>query len=228
MRRLFLGLAALLLIVFAGLAGGSAPFGRVALSFGLPNLAASLFYDPLWRGVAYYQAGAYAQASAAFAVAGPKGLYNLGNALTQQGKYAAALEAYDLALTLRDDRQAQANFDLLRAFYAGTAIDADSVFLQEDREGDTAEAPIARGSARAAGTGNDVTNTGATLGLAEMQSHGRLGVRHVFDDRFIVASPQWLETLEDVPGAFLGARIQHAYKQRRKAGTGQIPQDTPW
>ncbi|WP_083100392.1 tetratricopeptide repeat protein [Pseudophaeobacter leonis] len=228
MRRLFLVCAVLLLVAFAGLAGGSAPFGRVALSFGLPTLAAPLLRDPLWRGVAHYRAGAFAQASDTFAAAGPQGLYNLGNALTQQAKYAAALEAYDLALAVRDDRRAQQNFDLLRAFYAGTAIDADSVFLQEDREGDTAEAPIARGSARAAGTGDDVSNTGATLGLAEMQSHGRLGVRRVFDDRFIVASPQWLETLEDVPGAFLGARIQHAYKQRRKAGIGQIAQDTPW
>ena len=61
MRRLLLACTVLLLVAFAGLAGGSAPFGRVALSFGLPKLAAPLLRDPLWRGVAHYRAGAFAQ-----------------------------------------------------------------------------------------------------------------------------------------------------------------------
>ena len=78
------------------------------------------------------------------------------------------------------------------------------------------------------GTGDEVTNTGAARALAELESHGRLGVRRVFDDTFIAANDRWLAILEDVPGAYLAARIAHEHRWRQKAGTGQLPQETPW
>lgn len=227
MRTLFLSCAAALLTL-AFLIGGSAPIGRVALSFGMPGLAARLFDNPRWQGVAHYRAGAFEAAAAAFAAADPEASYNRGNAEAQSGAYAAALEAYDLAQIQQSDVEAQANFDLIRAFYAGTGIDPDALVLFEKRTGVTAEAPIARGSARAAGSGDEVTNTGAALALAELQSHDQTGVRRVFDDAFIEASPRWLATLEDVPGAFLAARISHEHKRREKAGIGQAPEDTEW
>ncbi|MCY0096492.1 tetratricopeptide repeat protein [Hoeflea ulvae] len=222
-------LAALVCLGAALLAGGTAPFGRVALAIGLPRLAATLFSDPAWQGVAYYRAGDYDAAAAVMDRAGPEALYNLGNAHARRGAYAASLEAYDLVLSRGYDPQAQANFDLLRAVYTGTAIDADAFFLTEDREGETAPAPIARGNARGAGSGADVTNTGASLGLAEMAIERReQQVRHVFDDKFITANARWLATLEDVPGAYLNERISHEHKRRRAEGTGQIAEDTEW
>ena len=64
--------------------------------------AAEAFTDPLWRGNAWFRAGRYADAAAAYQEAGdaPEALYNLGNALAQQQEFAAALEAYDHALRL--------------------------------------------------------------------------------------------------------------------------------
>lgn len=209
--------------------GGWAPFGRTALALSAPRLAASLFEDPAWQGVAYYRAADYDAAALALQDAGPSSLFNLGNAQAQRGAYAAALEAFDLSLARGADPQARANFDLLRAYYAGTGIEIDGFFLINKREGDTAPAPIARGNARGAGSGDAVTNTGATLGLAELTTEGReQRVRHVFDDRFVVANDRWLATLEDVPGAFLNERIKHEFRRRRDSGTGQEPQDTPW
>lgn len=226
------GLILLIAVACFGIAvlmGGAAPFGRVALTLGMPDIAMRMFTDPRWRGVALYRAGDFEEAVAVLATAGPEASYNLGNAQVGREKYAAALEAYDLALALREDARAQANFDLVRAFYGGTGIEAESIIKWgEDKEGPTTLAPVARGAARAAGTGDAVTNTGATLGLPELQSREQLGVRRVFDDKFIVASPRWLETLEDVPGAYLAARIAQEYKARKKAGTGQIPEDTEW
>lgn len=228
MRRIT-ALCALVCLAAALLAGGTAPFARVALAIGLPRLAAALSSDPAWQGVAHYRAGDFDAAAAALDKAGPDALYNLGNAHAQRGAYAASLEAFDLALARGYDPEAQANFDLLRAFYTGTAIDADAVVLTEDREGTTTQAPIARGDARGSGTGSDVTNTGATLGLAELTTEGReQRVRYVFDDKFITANARWLATLEDVPGAYLNERISHEHKRRRAEGIGQIPEDTEW
>lgn len=226
--RLVICVIAMVLLLGAALIGGLAPFGRVVLALGLPSVATHLFVDPHWRGVAYYRAGDFPKAAEYFAQTGPDAIYNLGNAEARRGAYAAALEAYDLAQVSRSDPQARANFDLLRAFYAGTAIEAGSVFLREDRPGPTMEAPVARGSGRASGTGDEVTNTGASLALAELESRDGVGVRQIFDDRFIAANARWLATLEDVPGAYLGARIAHEHKRRLKAGTAQMPEDTQW
>ncbi len=227
-RAALLALAAALLGL-AALLGGAAPFGRVALGFGLPGLAARLFDDPAWRGVALYRVGDVDAAAGTLAGAGPEAAFNLGNAEVRRGAYAAALEAYDLAMAWREDAEARANFDLVRAFWGGTPLEAGSVARWDrKREGATQRAATAEGAGRASGTGDEVTNTGANPGLPSLQSEEQLGVRRVFDDRFIAAGPRWLATLEDVPGAYLAARIAQEHKDRRAAGTGQAPEDTEW
>lgn len=62
--------------------------------------AATQFTDPLWQGNAWFRAGRYQEAAAAYQQAGdnPEALYNLGNCLAYQQEFAAAIEAYELAL----------------------------------------------------------------------------------------------------------------------------------
>ncbi len=228
MRRAWLVLA-IVLIGAAAFAGGAAPFGRLALALGLPSLAASVFDDPAWRGVAAYRAARFDAAVEAFREAGPAMAYNLGNALARTEDYAAALEAYDVAMARQEDPEAQANFDLVRAFYLGTEIEAGSIVKwSAKKEGPSVQADVGQGSGRAAGSGDGVTNQGALIGLPELKSVGLLPIRKVFDDKHVVASPRWLATLEDVPGAYLRARILHEHKRRRKAGLQQPEAETPW
>jgi len=203
-------------LVLAFLLGGSAPFGRIALSIGAPSLAAHLFTDPGWRGVSLSRAGDHEAAAESFAKA--KDQYNLGTAETHAGNYAAALEAFDIGIG-QGDPAAQANFDVVAAFYAGLGIDPAALALFAKREdGAKAESFIARGDARAAGTGSDVTNANTMLGLAQLDSRGETGVRRIFDDAFMVADERWLAQLKDVPGAFMAARILEEHKRRARLG----------
>ncbi|MCO6382084.1 tetratricopeptide repeat protein [Oceanicola sp. 502str15] len=216
-----LACAAAALIALALLLGGRAPFGRVLLAAGLPAAAVPLLGDPGWRGVALYRAGRFDAAAEAFAQAGQP--FNRGNALARAGRYAAALEAYDMARA-GGDQTAGANFDLVAAFYAGLALEAGSVVEWfEDRDGTdpAVESFEARGNARAAGSGTEVTNVGALIGLPELEGRGARETRKVFDDKFITADERWLETLADVPGDYLAARIRHEHKRRARAGEGQ-------
>lgn len=205
--------------------GGSAPLGRTLIAVGLPGLAVPFFEDPAWRGAAYFRAGDMEAAAAEFRTAQQP--FNLGNAQAHAGNYAAALEAYDLAI-VRGDAAAQANFDVVAAYYAGLGIDAETLALFAKRkQGPEMESFIARGDGRAAGTGSEVTNTNTMLGLAELISRDQFGVRRVFDDKFIVADDRWLQQLSDVPGAYLNARIAQEHKRRVKLGLTPPDPDDP-
>ncbi len=205
--------------------GGTAPFGRLALSAQMPGLAAYFLDDPEWKGTALYRAGEYDAAGEAFANA--RSLYNLGNAHTKTGNYAAALEAFDIAIA-QGHPNAQANFDLVAAFYAGLGVDPEALAATSNRKtGAKEDSFIARGNARASGTGSDVTNAKTMMGMGQIDSRGRLGVRRIFDDKFMVADKRWLTQLSDVPGEFMKARISHEYKRRVKAGISPPKAEDP-
>ena len=129
------------------------------------------------------------------------------------------------------DPRAAANFDLVAAAYAGLALDPEAPiawFTEKDGgDGAVVRSFVARGDARAAGTGSGTTNTGALLGLPELESFGDGRVRKVFDDQFMVANERWLETLSDVPGEYLAARISHERKRREDLGLLQPPPEDP-
>lgn len=106
---------------FAGLWLTSDQRGRLAFERGDFVAAASLFTDPVWRGVALYRSGDFAGAIAAFAASDTAlAWYNRGNAqMLQPFAWGEALAAYDRALALRPDfPEAKTNRDLAAAFVA--------------------------------------------------------------------------------------------------------------
>lgn len=220
-----LAFLAVLTLTLALALGGTAPFGRVLMAVGLPGLAAHVFQSTEWQGAASYRAGDFDAATGLFTDA--EAFYNLGNTEVQRGRYAAALEAFDRARA-HGHADAEANFDVVSAFYAGLRIESDALVLFPKRkDGPAEESFIARGDGLAAGTGSEVTNNNTMMGLVELESRGRLGVRQVFDDKFMVADQRWLEQLADVPGEYLAARIALEHKRRVKRGLSPPEPEDP-
>ena len=87
-----------------------------ALEAGSPADAAALFEDTEWRGVARYRAGDYTGSAREFAASGDvRNLYNLGNAMAQQGEYESAIDTYEQVLELEPDHEdARYNLELLK------------------------------------------------------------------------------------------------------------------
>jgi Ca-activated chloride channel family protein len=87
-----------------------------ALADARPEDAAALFDDTEWRGVARYRAQDYTGSAHEFAESGDaRNLYNLGNAMAQQGQYDSAIDAYEQVLELEPENEdAQYNLDLLK------------------------------------------------------------------------------------------------------------------
>ena len=74
-----------------------------------PLQAVEHFSDPLWQGVALYQAGDYAGAALRFAeVNSASAHYNRGNALAMNGELEAAIDAWEQALELQPELEAAA------------------------------------------------------------------------------------------------------------------------
>lgn len=76
--------------------------GRLAFERGEYGRAATLFADPMWRGVALYRAGNFGEAVDAFAqVRSAESYFNQGNALAHLDKLEEAVASYKEALKLR-------------------------------------------------------------------------------------------------------------------------------
>ncbi|WP_460803986.1 VWA domain-containing protein [Microbulbifer agarilyticus] len=73
--------------------------GQELLMEGDPKAAAEKFENPQWRGTAEYRAREFDAAAKSFSQSNdPQALYNLGNSLTQQGRFDEAISAFDGAL----------------------------------------------------------------------------------------------------------------------------------
>lgn len=223
--RVLIGLVAMLFLAVAVVIGGGAPFGRMALAFGLPQVGAKLFSDPVWRGTAEAGNGQLEQAAKTFEDAGSLSGYNAGTAYALSGQYAKALEVLDIHLLIfPDDREAQENYELIRTYYAGVLIDPDSEIIRKvDRDGPTQAADIGLGNARAAGSGSESNNQTSGFELPTLMGSGSQTVRRIFDDYYYEANRKWLKSMQDVPGEYLAERIKHEYKRRDAAGIGQPP-----
>ena len=108
--------------------------------------AAKVFHDPLWQGVAWYRAGDFKEAAAAFSRREtPEAYFNKGDALLMTGSYDAAIEAYNEALKRRPSwKEAKENRDLATARKKLTAdkggdlgdqrVGADKVVFDQTKE----------------------------------------------------------------------------------------------
>ena len=91
--------------------------GRRLFDRGKYAEAAEAFHDPMWQGTAWFRAGDFKQAAAAFSRREtPEVFFNQGNALMMAGQYDAAIAAYSKALEKRPNwKDADENRELAKA-----------------------------------------------------------------------------------------------------------------
>jgi Ca-activated chloride channel family protein len=91
--------------------------GRMAFDRGNYHLAATLFVDPMWRGIAAYRAYDYLAAAEAFqTVNTAEGLFALGNAQAHNHAYDKAIKAYqDVLARQPNNAAAKINLEIVRA-----------------------------------------------------------------------------------------------------------------
>jgi len=216
-RLALLGCAALLSLLLGAVVSGREGVGRVALSFGFPDLASAVTPGGQWRAAAHYRAGDYAAAITEFGD-DARGLFNRSNAYAHLGDYAEALTGYEAAQAQAPGLvDAKINHAIVAELYAGTKFQAPLIPLERvEREENVMAALPGQGGARAQGTGSEANNPGSSFKMHDLLASGLRRVPRMFDDKYIEASERWLQSLEDQPGQYLKARIDAERKQRAR------------
>lgn len=119
--------------------------GQHAFERGEFEVAAERYHDPMQIGSAYFRAGQFEAATAAFGrVNTPEGFYNMGTAQLMQGDYAGAIGSFDHALAERPGwKEAEQNRSIAEARQENlkpqdqqgakaTEISADEVVFDQD------------------------------------------------------------------------------------------------
>lgn len=164
--------------------------------------AAELFTDPMRQGAAWYRAGEFKKAAAAFGrTSTAEGSYNRGNALLMMGEYTAAIASYDTVLKMHPDwKAAEKNRDLAEARMKSMARPDDVTAkekLTKDDEPDGFKFDLDKNDKNAA----EDTIAGAGKEMSDLQ------MRQI-----------WLRQVETKPADFLRAKFafQHAKAEAMK------------
>lgn len=211
------------------------------LEQGDPAAAANLFEDPDWRAAARYQAGDYPGAAEAFAAQlSATGIYNLGNALAQQGDLQTAIAAYSEVLAqqpghedaafnkalleeLLEQQQSQQQQDQNQQDDGqGSEDDQSTPSGSGEQQDQTAEQDPGEQSDRPSGqsaSGDEPSEPapGSETELADAR------------DEQQDALEQWLRRVPDDPGGLLRRKFRYETNQRLRRGEYQSnPSEQIW
>lgn len=120
--------------------------------------AAEIYTDPAWKGIALYKSSQWWRAAEAFIRANDhQSMHNLGNTYVKMGYYALALDAYQMALSLKPDfADAQFNADIMRKLLAREQDEEGQSALQ--RKGEEIDRVESEGDEQPGGSSEDGTD----------------------------------------------------------------------
>lgn len=209
--------------------------GYAALQEGAPDTAAALFEEDDWRAAALYRSGEFDLAAQAYRRQSEStaALYNLGNALAQQGRLQAAIDAYDRVLE-RDAAHEDARFnkalveDMLQEQSQGQQDEQsrqqeggdqpeDSAPPQDegDAEQEAGEDSQAQPQADGEDGRPDEAQQTEPGDSPDEESAEQLAASR---DEQRDALEQWLRRVPDDPGGLLRRKFQYETNQRLRRG----------
>jgi Ca-activated chloride channel family protein len=200
-----------------------------------PASAAALFENQQWQGAAHYRSGDYAASAMDFANdQSPTGLYNQGNALAKQGRYADAIERYQQVLSEQPD-QADAAFnkalleDLLEQQNQQEQSEREQQQQEQQRDQESQSDSSQQDEADDAGKSPEDADEQERESSDQQPDPAPESDEEPMDpqqrDEKQEALEQWLRRVPDDPGGLLRRKFQHETKQRLRQGDYSNRQD---
>lgn len=208
----------LLLACLAALGAGRDAWAKLIWMSGAPQLAYPLLSHPAAKAAALYEMGRYDQADAKFAEVGRSATYGRALSLAMTGKYELSVAYFDAVLFSNQyDKDAKYNREIVNS-------------LVEPVIGEAAGHGRIEVKLRAAGV-NTVEFDPDKPTQAIVAKDATDGVRRLdrdVDNRTVSAGEDWLETLADAPGAYLGGRLHAEMERRIDAGEAHKLEPIEW
>lgn len=180
--------------------------GAIEFKLGRYPQAAEHFQDPLWRAAAYYYAEDFNSAAEIYMQQGDlQSTFNLGNALAQDQRYAAAAKIFRLILDIDADYpSAEKNYRRVKQL-------AEQV--QNFSEAQQLEKPPAEGNAKPS------VLSELDQGVADQSQGQRQISRGQLSAEDLLASEQktesWLRDISRDPAAFIGSKFSSQYRKQQ-------------
>jgi len=219
-----------------------------ALTYGEPEVAASLFEDPDWRASAQFRSGNYQSAADHFgATTTADGFYNLGNSLAHQGQIDAAITAYNRTLELDPDHEdALFNKDLLEQAKQESESDQSENQQQQDNqnsESDQNQEQQSEDQESQESEQQDNADSSEQEQQEQQEQQERSDQQEEQDeeqqaqeqqqpeeatDEQRAAMEQWLRRVPDDPGGLLRRKFEYETKQRLRRGDYRPKAEKIW
>ena len=165
---------------------------------GEPLIAAQRFQDPLWKGVAYYQAEEFKLAAEYFSRIDTKqGLFYLANSLAHGQDYLKAIAIYDRLLKIDpDNQQAQTNRKIVRDLADAINLMSESQRTEED----------AGGGSKALGEDDAKRAEGAEYQtFVKDEDNRQLSAEDIMQD--VALHEMWMRNVQPDPSNFLASKF---------------------
>lgn len=171
--------------------------GHWYYSKGEPLIAAQRFQDPLWKGMAYYQAEEFKLASEYFSrIDSEQGLFYLANSLAHDQEYLKAIATYDRLLKIDPDHQrAQTNRKIVRDLADAINLMSES---QRTEENDGGSKALGEDDARRAEGAERKT-------FVEDKKDKQLSAEDIMQDTAL--HEMWMRNVQPDPSRFLASKF---------------------
>lgn len=186
--------------------------GHWYYSKGKPLIAAQRFQDPLWKGVAYYQAEEFKLAAEYFSrIDSEQGLFYLANSLAHGQDYLKAIVIYDRLLKIDPDhQQAQTNRKIVRDLADAINLMSESQRTEED----------GAGGSKALGDDDAKRAEGAEYQtFVKDEENKRLSAEDIMQD--VALHEMWMRNVQPDPSNFLASKFH-----MQKDNSESAPEET--
>jgi len=165
---------------------------------GKPLIAAQRFQDPLWKGVAYYQAEEFKLAAEYFSrIDSEQGLFYLANSLAHGQEYIKALAIYDWLLKINPEhKQAKINQKIVQNLVDAIVLMSESQSVGEEADNNSKELGM-DDAKRSEGVEYETT-------LKE-EDNKQLSAEDIMQDATL--HEMWMRTVQPNPSFFLANKF---------------------
>ncbi len=188
--------------------------------------AAEHFKNEQWKASSLYENGQYEQAAEIWnQFDDAESLYNLGNSLTQMGKYDEAIEAYNNSLEKEYTQEAEHNRGIAQQIKEMQQQETDTSTGSDTDTNTESDTSTDTGTSTETGTDSGIGTDSSTETSSDTSTDTSTSTEaYIEDEKTDDEVEKWLEKIDDNPGVLLQRKfeIEHQLNNSNQVNEGPL------